>query len=344
VLFLNKLLDWNEIEIAQVGLVVKDIDYYIKKYWDDYKVGPWNVYTYGGTPHVETFVRERPTNYSMKLAIAYVGNMQIELIQPLEGESIYAEFIKERGDGLHHIRLGNVKNVTEFIQSLTDNGVNILQRGNFQGRKYTYMDTEEDLGVIIEFLEATGPYPQPDYSYPLKNADVEKAETIQNGTAFEWNEISGIGLIVKDIDEYIKTYLTKYQLGPWEVQTYGDHNEIFEKEPCTNYAMKVAFMNIGKTKVNLIQPLNENSIYSEFIKSRGEGFHYIQLGDVKDIDLALKILKQNNVNILQQGQFNESKYMYLDTTKHLAGIIELVKHPLRFPPKGDYVYQNHHKE
>lgn len=44
----------------------------------------------------------QPVERSWRLATAMVGRVQWELIQPLDGESIYAQFLAEKGKGVHH--------------------------------------------------------------------------------------------------------------------------------------------------------------------------------------------------------------------------------------------------
>ena len=48
----------------------------------------------------------RPASYSMRLALATAGNMLWEVIQPLEGPSIYQDFLAAHGEGVHHVAFG----------------------------------------------------------------------------------------------------------------------------------------------------------------------------------------------------------------------------------------------
>ncbi len=91
-------------EIAQIALVVHDLQQALETYWKVLGIGPWSIYTYAPPALRETMVRGKPVEYSMRLAIAHVGALQVELIQPLEGPSIYKEFLAERSEGLHHIQ------------------------------------------------------------------------------------------------------------------------------------------------------------------------------------------------------------------------------------------------
>ena len=47
-------------------------------------------------------LRGRPADFVCHISLAYVGDLQLELIQPVSGESIYTEFLATHGPGLHH--------------------------------------------------------------------------------------------------------------------------------------------------------------------------------------------------------------------------------------------------
>jgi len=47
-------------------------------------------------------LRGRPADFVAHISLSYVGDLQLELIQPVEGNSIYTEFLDQHGPGLHH--------------------------------------------------------------------------------------------------------------------------------------------------------------------------------------------------------------------------------------------------
>jgi methylmalonyl-CoA/ethylmalonyl-CoA epimerase len=83
------------------------------------------------------------------------GDVTFEWIQPLIGPSIYDEYLKEHGEGLHHLAF-NVKDMDEAVKLLEARGAPASQTGgwdnpNSKGR-FAYMDTEPYGGVTIELL------------------------------------------------------------------------------------------------------------------------------------------------------------------------------------------------
>ena len=78
-----------------------------------------------------------------------------------------------------------------------------------------------------------------------------------------------IGVVVKDIDETTKFLSSIWSLGPWDIKelTYTK-DDLVAGEP---FKIKVAYANLGAAKLELIQPLEGKSIFSEFLTARGEG-------------------------------------------------------------------------
>jgi methylmalonyl-CoA/ethylmalonyl-CoA epimerase len=153
--------------VAQVALVVKDCMASVKKYVEDYGIGPWSIYDLGPNVLENLVVHDIPQPFAMRAAIAYIGGVMIELIEPLDDNSIYTEFIKEHGEGLHHI-LFDVEDYGKTVQFFKDKGIGIYQGGTNKGLHFAYFDTRKELGLISEILGGTpdGELPPPTSIYP----------------------------------------------------------------------------------------------------------------------------------------------------------------------------------
>src|SRR5216684_3468106 len=136
--------------VNQIALVVRDLDAAMRRYWELLGIGPWRVYTYGPPLVHDMTYRGRAQDYRMRLALAQVGEIMLELIQPLSGESIYVEHLERKGEGLHHLGVF-VPSFDEAVAEVQRRGYAILQSGRGYGRwgdgGYAYLDTEGDLGV-----------------------------------------------------------------------------------------------------------------------------------------------------------------------------------------------------
>ena len=47
-------------------------------------------------------VRGQPADFVVHVSLGYVGDLQLELIEPVRGENIYTEFLDAHRPGLHH--------------------------------------------------------------------------------------------------------------------------------------------------------------------------------------------------------------------------------------------------
>jgi Glyoxalase/Bleomycin resistance protein/Dioxygenase superfamily len=87
-------------ETVQVAIVVRDLEAAMRTYVHDYGIGPWDIHEF--SPGRVKDLRE-PVERSWRTAVAMVGQVQWELIEPLDDESIYARFLAEKGEGVHHL-------------------------------------------------------------------------------------------------------------------------------------------------------------------------------------------------------------------------------------------------
>lgn len=93
----------------------------------------------------------QPVKRSWRLAVAMVGQLQWELIEPLDDESIYARFLVEKGGGMHHIAVA-AQSFDEMLAKEAKRGIDVALSGEFEGVKVAYLGTEGDLGVILEIF------------------------------------------------------------------------------------------------------------------------------------------------------------------------------------------------
>ena len=134
--------------IDQVGIVVKDIQKTMDYYSSTFGIGPFRVVDMN-IPGV--IARGEVIELKLKLAFAEAGPVEIELIESIEGENIYTEFLRSKGEGLHHLGI-KVDDVDKEVAGLKERGVAVLQQGKVNGRSFAYLDTGEPGGVIFELI------------------------------------------------------------------------------------------------------------------------------------------------------------------------------------------------
>lgn len=147
--------------ILQIGIVVDNLEIFMQKYYEEYGIGPWEVHLYTEENLKEMKVNGEGKKYSMKAAFCQHFNVQLELIEPLDDNNIYAEFLEKHGPGLHHIAF-DTQNQDGTIQAFKEKGVNLLQEGVYFGKGFTYLDTLKDLGFISEIYKSPVKWVKPD--------------------------------------------------------------------------------------------------------------------------------------------------------------------------------------
>jgi len=138
-------------QTMQIGIVVRDLDAAVRKYVDDYGIGPWARYEFNAGNAKDFREYGQAVRRSWRLAVAMVGQVQWELIEPLDDESIYARFLAEKGGGVHHIAVAP-ESYDELVAREAKRGNDLVLSGEFEGVKIAYLDTHRDLGVILEIF------------------------------------------------------------------------------------------------------------------------------------------------------------------------------------------------
>ena len=155
--------------IAQVAWVVRDLDRTVEAYYERFGVGPWHFYTYGPPLVKRASYRGKPAGYRMRVELSYFGPTRVEFIQPLDGPSIYEEFIERHGYGVQHLGV-LVEDMAAAIAQAEAAGYEMIQDGSGFGLDgdghYAYIDTEADFGVVYELIQRPKRRVAPERVYP----------------------------------------------------------------------------------------------------------------------------------------------------------------------------------
>lgn len=138
--------------ITQIGIIVPDLEKAMQGMERVFGVAPAR---FGKTPENNKIYRGQPGNFSAKMAFYDFANIEIELVEPQEGDSIWGEFLDAGGHGLHHLRF-SIDNMEGTVADMRERGAEVAMEGEsvrqIPGLRWAYFDTEEPLGWIIEVL------------------------------------------------------------------------------------------------------------------------------------------------------------------------------------------------
>lgn len=131
--------------INQVALVVEDLEVVAQHYWDILGIGPWEIYDWEAPLVYDRQYRGAAAVARERIALTQVGDVQLELVQPVEGPSIYRDWLNKHGEGLHHLNF-LVDDVDTTAALLAREGFVSLQSGRFGPRDqkgaFNYVDIE----------------------------------------------------------------------------------------------------------------------------------------------------------------------------------------------------------
>lgn len=140
----------------QIGVLVNDLEQYLEKLESVFGIGPFRIAEYppkGTSPFRE--YRGKNGNFIAKFCFYHLGNIELELIQPISGDNIWQEHIDKHGQGIHHIKflVPDHKPIEEY---LNENGYHIIQQGEGvgpnAGKIWAFYDTYDDIGFDVELM------------------------------------------------------------------------------------------------------------------------------------------------------------------------------------------------
>ncbi|OBH08321.1 VOC family protein [Mycobacterium sp. E1747] len=95
-----------------------------------------------------------PADFVASISLSYLGDMQLELIQPVRGKNIYSDFLRDSGQGLHHICM-EAESTEQFDAALAEAvalGASIVQRGAMPGGiQFAYVSAPQAAVPFVEF-------------------------------------------------------------------------------------------------------------------------------------------------------------------------------------------------
>lgn len=136
-------------ETMQIGIVVRDLDAAVKSYVEDYGIGPWQFHQLNPGDLSDLRENGKLVVHRTRIATAMIGQVMWELIEPLDGESLFARFLAEKGGGVHHIAVCT-PNYDETVAMQAKRGNELPLSCAFGDIKIAYLPTVLDLGVLIE--------------------------------------------------------------------------------------------------------------------------------------------------------------------------------------------------
>jgi len=300
-------------EINQIAIVVKDVQTVAENYWNILGIGPWDIYAWEAPLVYDRTYHGKPSWAREKIALAQVGGVQLELCQPVDGDSVYQDFLMEHGEGLHHLNF-LVDDVDETAEILIKEGFPSLKSERFRDNgAVNYIDIKP-LRAIWEAVHGRSIAAEPT-RYP-DTAEVSPAKV-------KVKAIAQLGIVVKNLEEVMKNYWNILGIGPWDILELVPpalHHQTYHGKP-SDFMIRVVFAPAGQAQLGLLQPVSGDNIYSDFIAKHGEGLHHLRF-TVDDINETTKIMNNEGFSTLMSGKVSDGGFAYYDTGHALKCIWE----------------------
>jgi catechol 2,3-dioxygenase-like lactoylglutathione lyase family enzyme len=137
-------------KLCQIGIVVKSIDETVEYYREKFGMGDSLEVRYVDYPTASYY--GEVSGYRGKRAFFQLGPIQIELIEIIDGKTIHESFLREKGEGIHHIGFA-VENLQKAMDMAKSQGFQVTQHFKREdGSGFAYLNTEKTGGVIFELI------------------------------------------------------------------------------------------------------------------------------------------------------------------------------------------------
>jgi methylmalonyl-CoA/ethylmalonyl-CoA epimerase len=141
----------------QIGILVKDAEQVGKDLEEILGIGPWRkaIFPPEGVEGVMREYHGKAGDFTAKFYFVDLGNIELELIEPLTGENIWSDYIEKHGSSIHHIKF-LVDDLAATENYLAKNDVSCIQKGASVGKNlgkiWAFYGTHDRLGFDLELM------------------------------------------------------------------------------------------------------------------------------------------------------------------------------------------------
>lgn len=138
--------------IAQISIVVYNIEEAAENWAALLDVPVPEIYVSLPEEEGETRYLGQPTPGRARITFFKLRQIYLELIEPINGPSVWNDSLITRGQSLHHITI-KVKGLEKRLTRYKKEGWSVIQSGKHSSGRYAYLDGTAHFGAILELLE-----------------------------------------------------------------------------------------------------------------------------------------------------------------------------------------------
>jgi len=285
-------------KVSRVTWLVKDLDRAVQG-WS--KLGLSDVQEYGDIDFNEVEYRGKPASVRVRVATGFLGEVAVDMLQPVEGDNAFTAFLSKHGDGIFAIvheapDLEALDRETGRLRSL---GAGLLQRMSIDAGNgpivFHYFDTEPQGKYVLGLMHWPGGAP----------------------SGLAPGKLSQIAFVVRD-PAAASAYWQKLGF-PAMTKSHADPrpDQRYRGKPAS-FGFDMYWQRHTQLAYEWIVPPAEPNFYSEFLKAHGEGIQHLGV-PVEDMDKAIAEYEKLGYKVAQSGAWGEAgkkgsgRYAYMDT-------------------------------
>lgn len=144
-------------DYMHIGVIVRNIEETIKSMENIFELGSYRINPFPpeGETYVQLMYHGSKGDFSARFCFIEMAGKEIELIEPVSGESLWKDFLEDHGEGIHHLKF-EVESINETLSFFKSLNIKCTQYGSAvgpnSGKTWAYFDTYDRFGYVIEVL------------------------------------------------------------------------------------------------------------------------------------------------------------------------------------------------
>lgn len=249
--------------------------------------------------------------YTEKRATYFYENINLCIVQPVSGETLYKKYLDRFGEGICCVRERVSRELFDrAMEKFRENHLNIAQFKNTDENTSAWIDLSDELGILFEII----------------TEDSEK----QNPLHTISEKIAQINITTPNVRQTIEKLVAYLEIGPWEVGRQCNataHDCGFLVDGVVKDAefdFLLAILVCGNIEWEVIEPVKGPLVYYDFLKRRGPGYHHV----LQEIPQArwqqvIAQYEENDAPLACKGSLGPIDWCYMDTEDALHFYSEL---------------------
>jgi hypothetical protein len=312
--------------LRNIGVVVEDLNARMVDYAELLGLATWRCWDVDGR---SGRLRGRSLGKSSwRVAEAETdGGVVFQLIEPVEGDSTFAQFLVQRGHGIHHLTLASLdpRSYEWLRASLAGQGIVPAQHVSMADHDQVLFDTRATVGGWYVAVEVQGaPSVCGGDSVRIVELPADGRESLPVP------RVAHFGIVVRDVFAALDGFARLFGAGQWDVYNW-DRPQLTDTR-YHGYPVEHAYVGamgtIGDVEFEVVQPTFGPTHYREdFLDVVGEGIHHLYLAEYDDGLVTREGLREwareHGLPIVMSGLLCDgaADFEYVDTGERLGGFL-----------------------